>query len=53
MSKQTVKIVRGQTGGMSPNSIGTDVLSGVSTTCGNSFWARPSKSRCENSGTVR
>lgn len=31
MSKQTVKIVRSQTGGISPNSLGTDALAGVST----------------------
>lgn len=31
MSKQTVKTVRSQTGGMSPNSLGTDALAGVST----------------------
>lgn len=31
MSKQIVKIVRSQTGSMSPNSLGTDALAGVST----------------------
>lgn len=30
MSKHTVKIVRSPTGGMSPNSLGTDALAGVS-----------------------